>query len=149
MATWTDNTGNLHTITIDVRKARQLKASCEIDLLQCLTEPNHIEAVLRQLNQVETLLAAVAICEQIPEGKLDAFFELFGGEQIEAASLALLKAITDFFPPRPKALLTAVVDKIQTAHATLGDRALAAAMSQLEQMDFTSVLERSAMAGTG
>lgn len=149
-ATWTDNTGHLHPLKIDGATAKRLLRECDINLLTCLVDTGHIQTIIKRLaEQPEVLMAACACCEGIDEKSQDKYFSLWDGDAFQTASVALLEAIADFFPVRPRQILTTLIGKMTEAAEMVGNRALATVMKQLEETDFSSALSKSPTLGNG
>lgn len=149
-ATWTDNTGHPHPLKIDGATAKRLLRECDINLLTCLVDTGHIQTIIKRLaEQPETLMAACACCEGIDEKTQEKYFSLWDGDAFQTASVALLEAIADFFPVRPRQILTTLIRKMTEAAELVGGRALTAVMKQIEETDFSSALSKSLTRGSG
>jgi hypothetical protein len=149
-ATWTDNTGHPHPLKIDGATAKRLLRECDINLLTCLVDTGHIQKIIQRLaDEPEVLMAACACCEGIDPKAQDHYFSLWDGDAFQTASVALLEAIADFFPVRPRQILTTLISKMIEAAEMVSGKALTAVMKQLEETDFSSVVDRSQTRGGG
>lgn len=150
MPSWTDNDGASHPLKINGQKARQLANECQLDLMRCLVKTGHIQVILEALAESpETLMAACACVEHIPARDLDDYYGLWDGDAFESASVALLEAIADFFPQRPRQILTTLISKMKQASQMIGDKAVQVATQQIDQMDFYSALKELKTHGNG
>lgn len=107
---FTDRYGNQYTIEIDVALAVELKKAAGLDVMK-LAEDG--EALFRKLSYDPELLvtALYVLCrDQAAERNLSdvQFGKAFTGPIIQEATVALLQAVADFFPPARKALLRAI-----------------------------------------
>lgn len=149
-ATWTDNTGHQHPLKIDGSTAKRLLRDCDINLLTCLVDTGHIQTIIARLaEQPELLMAACACVEQIAEDQQDKYFSLWDGDAFQTASVALLEAIADFFPVRPRQILTTLIVKMTEAAEMVSGKALADVMTQIQRTDFSSALSESLTRGGG
>lgn len=149
-ATWTDNTGHMHPLKIDGATAKKLLRECDINLLTCLVDTGHIQTIIKRLaEEPEVLMAACACCEGIDEKSQDKYFSLWDGDAFQTASVALLEAIADFFPIRPRQILTKLISKMIEAAELVGNKALTSVMAELERTDFSSALAGSLTRGNG
>jgi hypothetical protein len=104
-----DNKGKLHTLAIDAFTLRQVHRATGIDLIAEVTE-NGAKALSSPVKLCEVLAAAVfAKADKQPDEAAERqFLEALEGDSFEAATEALMLAITDFFPSRPREKLRSV-----------------------------------------
>lgn len=121
---WKDRNGKTHVVQFTMRSAMQIRDQCEVDLLAPLQSADKVQPVMTQLAQSPQLvLELLSIVENIPEAELTQFFDLFDGDAFEAASEAVLWAIIEFFPQRPRMIFLAILKRTREAWATLGQTA--------------------------
>ena len=150
MRIWKDSQGKSHELKIDGHIAQRLKAVCNLDLLKCLVDRNQMGVVMTQLASDPALLMAVcAEAEGIDEEGQSEYFGLWNGDSFESASTALIESIADFFPAGPRAILLKLTEKTTAASKAIQPRAIAEANRILDQMDFTSELEKLLTPGSG
>ena len=61
-------------------------------------------------------------------------------EAAEAASMAVLEAVIDFFPPRRRMLLSSALKKMQAAFSTAQTVEMDKALKELESVDFDGIV---------
>ena len=150
MRSWKDSQGKSHLLKIDGRVAQRLKAVCNLDLLKCLVDRQQMGVVMSQLASDPALLMAVcAEVEGVESDAQDAYFAEWDGDSFESASTALVEAIADFFPAGPRAILLKLMEKTTAASKSIQPKVIAEANRILDQMDFTSELEKLLMPGSG
>lgn len=149
MATWTDNQAKEHRLQIDVLTAMRLKKKLGVDVLACLKNLAGVEPLINQVSDPATLIAVCAEVEGIPDTEIENYFTLWNGDSFESASVAFLEALFDFFPQRPREILQKLMNRICTAKRISEDTASKAIDRVIESMDFTSMLNGSAIRGNG
>jgi hypothetical protein len=150
MRIWKDSQGKSHQLKLDGRIAQRLKSVCEFDLLKCLVDRSHMQMILTQLAMDPALLMAVcAETEGIQPDGQDEYFSNWDGDSFEQASSALVEAIADFFPVGPRQILLKLMEKTRAASAEIQPKVMDQANRILDQMDFTSELEKLLIPGNG
>ena len=150
MGTWIDNQGTSHTLEINGVIAKKLRTQYDLDLMPCLVKLDAVEGILQRLSESPELQMACCACvEGIADKDLETYYELWDGDAFESAPVALLQAIANFFPRRPRAILHRLISKMKSATEAIGDKAEAMAMAHLESLDCISALNASLMPGNG
>lgn len=138
--TFTDSAGDDWPLAVTVASARRVRDEAGIDILEFTRgKPDVLERMLADEYTVCTVLWAV--CRPLAESRdvdPEGFAErLASAEVIEAAVAALIEALIDFFPPRSRGPLRAVLAKMDRKIAAkrkqAGERA--EAMLNDPQMD--------------
>jgi hypothetical protein len=107
MATFTDNAGRGWLVSIDTRQLRRVREATSFELGRLLDDG------MRRLNEIgtdpELLCRVLFVLVGDQAGRVgvseDQFFAGIGGDSLEAAFDAFLKAFADFCPSRRRALL--------------------------------------------
>ena len=116
MRSYTDIRGNVHELEIRISTRNKLKDQLGIDLAGLYVFPEKMEAFLTEMLETARLWEVLAVIEQTTADDLMDVGNRGTGEQ---AALALLDAITDFFPqshPVTKGLRT-LLDRVRKANA--------------------------------
>lgn len=113
MAKFTDSAGREWIVSVTVGAIKRAREYADFDLLAATEKP----ALMEKLASDPCLLVNViyAVCQRQAEtaGVTDEQFgEALVGDFIEAASVALLQALTDFFPGPKRRLLQKAVEKL-------------------------------------
>lgn len=100
MHKWTDKHGAVHVVRIEypaaIRLHREFGADC--DLMDCYKRPQLIDPLFRFLTIDSNMVAALYVVEN-SGGDEEAFAECFAdADTLRGAQIALLNAVTDFFP---------------------------------------------------
>lgn len=148
MARFTDVNGVEHELKITYPAAKRLRAA-GVDLLKCLAEPAETQNVLAAVADPETLVACVVELLQVPAAEVPAFLELFDGDVFERAGVALLEAITDFFPQRQRQILQELQKSLTAWRETAGAAVQDLAVQQIRNLDWASVVSASAARSNG
>ena len=120
MSSFTDTKGETWTISINLGAALRLKQELEIDLLSELKTPDQAFKYVASLDddrfklgQIIYILAKPAN----PRKTQDDLFEALDQETIEAAYMALMEAVIDFFPKSLREQMRKVLDKTMVIQA--------------------------------
>lgn len=113
MASYKDMGGKVHELVIRISERNKLKAH-GIDLAELWVYPEKLEAFLTSVMNGERLWEVLAVLEGV---SADDLMNVANGDTEEQAGLALLEAITDFFPqshPMTKGMST-LLDRVRKA----------------------------------
>ena len=134
MHTFKDNRSRPWTIAINIAAVKRVKARLGVDLYASVSEG--LKSLGKLLSDVITLVDVIYVLCETKASELEVSDEDFGaalgGDAIEHATEAFLKALVDFFPEaRTRATLTTVLAKSKVVR----DRLLDQAVSQAEALD--------------
>lgn len=108
MPTFKDTNGHEWLVKLDGPKIREVRQACSVDL-------GALDgSIFDRLDRDPVLLVDVlwVLCRNQANGITDVQFgEALVGDPIEAATKALIDAVTDFFPSRKRSLLRSLADK--------------------------------------
>jgi hypothetical protein len=139
MSTFNDKNGDSWSVEITVGAVKEVKKLLSIDLMSLATEDSNTLTLLCE--DALTLVNVIyVVCKEQADSrgiKDEDFGRLFTGDAIEDATNALIEGITDFFPPRRRAVLAKGIQKMRE----LEDAALKRAESQIEEMDVDQFME--------
>lgn len=120
MKTFTDNAGRIWTIAINVATIQRVRASpLKLDLLDMTLVPRLLEDPVLIVNVVYVLCQIEANGRNITD---EDFGRAMAGDAIEAATIAFLEDLTDFFPKGRREMLRRTLNKIRAAEPTLIQR---------------------------
>ena len=124
MPAFKDTNGHEWLVKLDGPKIREVRQACNVDL-------GALDgSVFDRLDRDPVLLVDVlwVLCRGQANGITDVQFgEALVGDPIEAATKALVDAVTDFFPSRKRLLLRSLADK----QAALVEKGTALALAKL------------------
>lgn len=108
---FTDAAGDDWFVSLNVATNRRIREELDVDLLNLSDETLYARLLVEPELLVDVL--QVALEKQAEKRELDAygFAERLAGDVLEAAALALLEAIADFFPSRRRQLLEKAIQK--------------------------------------
>jgi hypothetical protein len=146
MPTFKDTHGKEWLVKLDGPKIRDVRKACDVDLGSLDGE------AFSRLDRDPVLLVDVLwiLCRGQNNGVTDVEFgEALVGDPIEAATTALIDAVTDFFPTRKRLLLRSLADKqaavtakgTELALAKINDPALENRLLQAAEAKMTRELE--------
>jgi len=121
MKSFHDKSGTAWIIEINVRQIRTVRALLNVDLANLITfnEKGQPETdLLDKISNDPCLLVDIifALCKDQAESKnidSEKFAENIDGDTIEAATVALLEEMTDFFPEAKRRVLRVILDYAQ------------------------------------
>ncbi|MEM9658880.1 MAG: hypothetical protein AAF961_11010 [Planctomycetota bacterium] len=123
MHKFTDNQGDEWSVWVDTRDAKRVRKLVGVDLL--LPDLNAMIETLAG-DPIALVDSLYVICqEQCQQREIsdEEFGRRLVGDAIDAATVALLEALADFFPSRRSQLLRTLVAKIRAADQRMLDRA--------------------------
>ena len=137
MRRYTDRHGQEHVVEITLLTRRRILDAMEIDLVKCAHEDGALRSMLDELSQDDTVWQMLSIIEGKP---IETLMEAADGTTHEAASVALLGAIADFFPQGSplKAPILRLMERIQQAKATAEEVAREILMEIVEAVPINS-----------
>lgn len=115
VASYKDIRGNVHELTITIATRNRLKDQLEIDLAGLWVYPEKLEQFLTTVLETEKLWKVLGVLEGVPA---DDLMNAANGDTEEQAGMALLQALTDFFPqshPVTKGMKT-LLDRVRKAN---------------------------------
>lgn len=137
MKTFTDNTGRVWTVALNVGTVKRVRALCEVDLMQAV-EGKLVERLIADPVLLCDVLYAVCKEEAEKQNVLDEDFGRgLGGDAIDSATSALLEELVDFFPQRRREVLRKALEKMQS----LQEKSVRAAMVFLESPELDRRVE--------
>lgn len=131
MKTFTDNAGRTWTVALNVTALKRVKSLCGVDLLDAVNDGGKL--LERLASDPVTLCDLIfAVCKEQSEAKnvTDTDFgSAMAGDPIEAATVALLEELVDFFPKGKREVLRRALQKmrayeekfLKAAHLKLDD----------------------------
>lgn len=148
MATFTDLAGRQHSVQITLLTRRRVKEQLGIDFAACAVEPAKLHELLTTVSDSEQLFRLIAAIVGVPEESL---LESADQDTEEAAGVALLQALADFFQnSNPlKAALRDLLTRVQTARTTAAVAIAAAFNKEIQGLDIASVLSGSTTVTSG
>jgi hypothetical protein len=138
MKTFTDNTGRVWTVALNVGTLKRVRALCEVDLMQAV-EGKLVEKLIADPVLLCDVLYAVCKEEAEKQNVSDEDFGRgLGGDAIDSATTALLEELVDFFPQRRREVLRKALEKMQS----LQEKSVRAAMVFLESPELDRRVEK-------
>ncbi|WP_417396899.1 hypothetical protein [Gimesia chilikensis] len=119
MSSFTDTKGEAWTISINLGTALKLKQELEIDLLAEMKTPEGAFKYIASLDDDRFKLGQIIyiLAKPTTPGKTqDELFEAMDQEVAEAAYLALMEAVIDFFPKSLREQMRTVFNKSMAIH---------------------------------
>jgi len=117
MKTFTDNSGRVWSVTINVGAVKRVRDACGINLLDAVGG-----TLIQQLIDDPVLLADIVYC--LVKDQADAagitdeqFGRCLAGDAIDAATAAVLEELVDFFPLRRRTVLRKALEKARALEA--------------------------------
>jgi len=135
--TFTDNTGRVWTVALNVGTLKRVRALREVDLMQAV-EGKLVEKLIADPVLLCDVLYAVCKEEAEKQNVSDEDFGRgLGGDAIDSATTALLEELVDFFPQRRREVLRKALEKMQS----LQEKSVRAAMVFLESPELDKRVE--------
>ena len=148
MNQWNDKNNKPHKVDIDLIVAQRLKAECDFDLVECLTDPKKIEAIFQRLRDETTLVVQLlAVIEDVQDP--EAFGKLFSGATLVDANNALTGSIIDFFPNPQKEILRRMQARTTSIADQMASDAIDQATKAMDSPEFSTALKEYLTAGSG
>jgi len=117
MKTFSDNTGRVWSVTINVGAVKRVRDACGVNLLDAVGG-----TLIQQLIDDPVLLADIVYC--LVKDQADAagitdeqFGRCLAGDAIDAATAAVLEELVDFFPLRRRTILRKALAKAKALEA--------------------------------
>jgi hypothetical protein len=115
MAVFKDSKGREWTVTVDTTTVKPVRAATEVDLLD--TSGRMLERLADEPSLLVDVLWVLCSDEAKQRGVSDVQFgQALVGDSIDAATTALMEAVTDFFPSRKRDVLrraSAMADRVR------------------------------------
>jgi len=126
--------GHAWELRLNVATVKRVLDVCGVDLLAVLNEAGR--SVIEQLIASPVALVDVLHCLCASQCETrgmspEDFGGMFAGDEIEAATQSLIQELVDFFPPRRRKALAAMMQKVEAVEEA-GTRA---AMEQIAKID--------------
>lgn len=137
MQTFTDNTGQTWSLTINVDAIKRVRGLLNVDLMQAIDGK-----LLERLVTDPVLLCDVvyAICKPEADAKGvtdEQFGQAMAGDAIDAATTALLEELVGFFPQAKRQVLRKALDKLKVLETKVFD----AVTARLDSGEIDRMLE--------
>jgi hypothetical protein len=136
MQTFKDMAGATHTINITIGALHKVKAETGVDLLD-IFHAERSAACLDAINSNPFLLCDIIYSATSTTLSKEQFAGVFDGDAVEAATEALLNAITDFSRRHQRPLMAKVLQKIKQVE----QKGTEAAMAILDDPKMDQMLE--------
>lgn len=119
MKTFTDNAGRVWTVAITIAAVKRVRSLAGVDLLSSQSGEEG-GGPIQRLMADPVLLCDVLFAVIQPEAAArnvsdEDFGRSLAGDALEAATVALLDGLVDFFPPGQRAVLAKAIDRIRQA----------------------------------
>jgi len=141
MNAFKDPNGKLWQVPVNVTTLKRVKSVLDIDLMGIVSQDSTVLTTLYE-DPIEMVNVIYVLCkDQADEMGLsdEDFGQLFAsGDLIEEAATSLIEGLTDFFPPRRRAILKKVIQKINQVEDSL----TAKAEEMVEAVDVDLILEK-------
>lgn len=137
MQTFTDNTGQTWSLTINVDAIKRVRGLLDVDLMQAIDGK-----LLERLVTDPVLLCDVvyALCKPEADAKSitdEQFGQAMAGDAIDAATTSLLEELVGFFPQAKRQVLRKALDKLKVLETKVFD----AVTARLDSGEIDRMLE--------
>lgn len=136
MATFTDRNSRTWTLRLTISRAEAIKDRLNLDL----ADPEFRDLIKLEGDSILTARTIFLLIDDNPPPDPDDFFDAFDGDTFDAAAKALIEAVSDFFPPARKSLLSKLRETTEAAI----DRQLAKAMARISDPALIEKIEAAA-----
>ena len=144
MQSFTDTSGRTWKIEVTTGVIRRVKQQTGIDLTNLQSLSEELSEVCSFVDVLESLLEPQLTQLGMTINEVcDCMLE----EQSEAASLAILHAVIDFFPPSKGEPLRASLQNVQRTKTRMVEKASAEMMTQVNSPKFQEAIENALMSG--
>ena len=132
MATFTDNVGDTWTITLTLKKCKQIRDDLGINLGDLSQFHINAQQIAFDMCLMGDLVSTC--CEERCNElglTVEQFAERIAGEGIYRSGRAFLEALADFYPPLQKRAVQRMIEELEKAETT--------AIEKLETMDLSTL----------
>jgi hypothetical protein len=137
MRTFRDSEGREWSVAVNIAAVRRVRDLAQLDLLATADGRLLHELAVDPMKLADVLWAIVQPQAQQRDVSPEQFGQALAGETIDRATAALIDELVDFFPAHRRGPMRAARAKL----ATLLDKAAAAAVATIEQVDVEAMLD--------
>lgn len=145
MAKFSDNADREWSVVVTTQTVLDLKREADFNIRKLLNSSDELQKIYDDPFLIIDVIDVCCKKQRVERGvDINDFFGSLGGPELDAATKAFIEALVDFFQPRQRVLLAAMLAKIDETYQGMTDKM----QTSIATLDVSTMVDREAQKAT-